>query len=139
MIDNPVFWAIFFAGAIAQLTKIAYLIIEHRQTFHLVDLFLTGGMPSSHSALVTALVVSVFMTEGFSTIFVVCLVLAGLTIRDALGVRRTVGEEGRIIHQIITKLKLKIPEYHYALGHKPQEVLVGSAIGVITAFIVVLI
>jgi acid phosphatase family membrane protein YuiD len=139
MIPNAVFWAVAFAGATAQLAKIALILIRHRQTLHVADLFVTGGMPSSHSALVVALVVSIFMTEGVSTVFVLAAVLAAITIRDAMGVRRTAGEEGRIIHEILKRLRLKIPEYHYALGHKPEEVLVGCVIGAVTAFIVVLV
>lgn len=139
MIDNKVLWAVIFAGAIAQLLKIGIFIIKHHQTFHLADLFVTGGMPSAHSASVISLLVAVYWTEGVSTLFVICLVLAVLTIRDALGVRRTVGEEGRIIHEIIRRQKLKIPEFHYALGHKPEEVLVGCILGAITAFIVILV
>ena len=139
MIQNPVFWAVLFASVIAQLLKIGLLVLKHRQTFRLADLFVTGGMPSAHSALVMGLVVSVYLTEGFSTLFVVSLVLTGITIRDAMGVRRTVGEEGRIIDEIIKRLKLKVPRYHYSLGHRPDEVLVGCVIGVLTAFAVVLV
>jgi len=139
MISNPVFWAVLFAGAIAQLVKISIFIVKHHQEFHLADLFVTGGMPSSHSALVVALVVSLFMTEGISNLFILSAVLAAITLRDAMGVRRTAGEEGRIIHQMIRKLKLKVPEYHYALGHKPEEVLAGSVIGALAGFIVILI
>ncbi len=139
MINNQVLWAVIFAGAIAQLLKIGIFIIKHHQTFHFADLFVTGGMPSAHSASVVALLIAVYLAEGVSTLFVICLVLAVLTIRDALGVRRTVGEEGRIIHEIIKRQKLKIPEFHYALGHKPEEVLAGCLIGVVVAFAVVLI
>jgi len=139
MIDNQVFWAVLFAGTIAQLLKIAIFILKHHQQFHFADLFVTGGMPSSHSALVISLMISIFLTEGITSLFVMSVVIAAIVIRDAMGVRRTAGEEGKIIHRIIKKLRLKIPEFHYALGHLPEEVLAGCVIGAVVAFAVVLL
>ena len=65
------------------------------------DFFLTGGMPSTHSAFVISLVTILYLTEGVSSTFVVSLVLAVIVLRDASGVRRTVGEEGMVITQMM--------------------------------------
>ena len=103
---------------------------------HVKDIVVTGGMPSTHSALVWAMAVSIFLSEGISTAFVLSVVLLVIVLRDAMGVRRTAGEEGHIIHQIIKKTNLKIKEYHYAMGHTPKQVVVGSVIGIAVSFIV---
>ena len=135
----PVLTAVIIALVLSQGTKIVRFIIVHRQRFVLADLVVTGGMPSSHSAIVTALVVSIFLTEGVSTLFVVSIVLAAITIRDALGVRRTAGEEGKFINRLINTLKLKVKPLHYSLGHTPIEVLVGVIIGLLSGLVVLVV
>jgi acid phosphatase family membrane protein YuiD len=121
------------AGIVAQGLKIAIFIFKHKKSFHVKDLIVTGSMPSSHSALVMALTVSIALYEGFNTAFVISLILALIVIRDAFGVRREAGEEGKMLNRIIEAAKLKLPEEHYALGHTPLEVTVGVIIGVLAA------
>ena len=88
----------------------------------------TGGMPSSHSSFVVALATIVYLEEGLSTAFVISLVLALIVLRDAFGVRRTVGMEGKQIEKLLKLHKLK-SKFHYSLGHTPLEVAVGALIG----------
>jgi acid phosphatase family membrane protein YuiD len=98
----------------------------------------TGGMPSTHCATVTALFVSILQTEGWrSPTFVVAAVLAVIVIRDALGVRRTAGDEGRTINKIIRLAHVRTPPVHYSLGHTPSEVALGIAIGALVALAMV--
>ena len=94
-------------------------------------------MPSSHSAFVVSLTTIIYLVEGITTAFAVSLVLAFIVIRDAFGVRRTVGEEGYIINEIIKKIKIK-KKTHFAMGHTPLQVLVGSVIGFVMALLVYL-
>ena len=136
LFTNKVFLAVLLGAVVAQLIKIHFLVIKPRQKVSIKDIFLTGGMPSSHSAIVSSLTAIIWLTEGFSSLFFVMLALAGIIIRDAMGVRRTAGEEGKVINQIIKKTKLKIPEKHFAMGHTPEEVLVGVIIGVLSAVLV---
>lgn len=138
LFQNKVFLAVLIAAVIAQVIKIHFLVIKQKQKLHIKDIFLTGGMPSSHSAAVSALAVIIGLTEGMGSLFVLSLVLAVVVIRDAMGVRRTAGEEGKIINRIIKAAKLKIPEKTYALGHTPSEVLVGMMIGISAAVLVYL-
>ena len=126
---NKVFLAILLGGVLSQGLKILLIIFKHKLSFHPKDLVVTGGMPSSHSALVTSLVVILYLEEGFTSLFFLSLVLALIVLRDAYGVRRTAGEEGHIINTIIEKTKLKIKELHYSLGHTPKQVMVGIIIG----------
>jgi len=83
---------------------------------------------------VTALCLSILWTEGWrNPIFVLSAVLAVVVIRDALGVRRTAGEEGKTINSIIRLAHVRTPLVHYSLGHTPTEVAVGIAIGALIA------
>ena len=91
---NKIALAVLAGGFGAQLIKLLILFFRHK-TLSWHDLVVTGGMPSSHSAFVVALSSAVYLEEGVSTAFVVSLVLALIVLRDAFGVRRTVGEEGR--------------------------------------------
>lgn len=135
----PVLIAVIVALLLSQGLKILLILMMHHQHFSIHDLFVTGGMPSSHSALVISLAVSVFLTEGISNVFIISCVLAAITLRDALGVRRTAGEEGHLINRIISLTKLKVKPLHYSLGHTPTEVAAGVVIGVISGFIVLLL
>ena len=118
----------------AQGLKMLLIVARHRQRLQLEDFVVTGGMPSAHSATVTALCLSILWTEGWrSSTFVLSAVLAVVVIRDALGVRRTAGEEGRTINSIIRLAHVRTPPVHYSLGHTPTEVAVGIAIGALVA------
>jgi acid phosphatase family membrane protein YuiD len=122
------------ALTVAQGLKMLLIVARHRQRLRLEDVVVTGGMPSAHSATVTALCLSILWTEGWrSSTFVLSVVLAVVVIRDALGVRRTAGEEGKTINSIIRLAHVRTPPVHYSLGHTPTEVAVGIAIGALVA------
>lgn len=105
-------------------------------------LFTTGGMPSSHSALVTALLTSVGLFETVrSTSFAVALVLAMVVVHDSIGVRYEASKHARSLNEIKVRLNIienveaeekKLKE---ALGHKPMEALVGVIYGFSVALI----
>ncbi|HIG92633.1 TPA: divergent PAP2 family protein [Candidatus Woesearchaeota archaeon] len=131
---NKVIVAILFAGFGAQLLKLILLWFRHK-TLGIHDVIVTGGMPSSHSAFVVSLATSIYLSEGTSTAFAISLVLAFIVIRDAFGVRRTVGEEGVLINEPLKKVKLRT-KTHFSMGHTPAQVIIGSAIGFIAAIAV---
>ena len=128
---NKILLSVLFAGFGAQLLKLIIYWFRHKR-LSWRDLVVTGGMPSSHSAFVIALATSIYLVEGTSTTFAISLVLALIVIRDAFGVRRTVGKEGMIINQILKKIKLKT-QNHFALGHTPLQVIVGALMGFVIA------
>ena len=128
---NPIILTVLLAGFGAQLLKIIIYYFRHK-TLTFRDLIVTGGMPSSHAAFVVSLATIVYLQEGTSTAFAISLVLALIVIRDSFGVRRTVGEEGRVINEILRKLRLK-KETHFSLGHTPAQVLVGAVMGYVVA------
>ncbi len=141
LLASPIFWAITIAIVAAQVVKIILLVFKQKQKFVLDDLFVTGSMPSAHAAIVTSLVLILFLTEGFSPLFFVAFVMAVIVIRDAVGVRRTVGEESKVLTNVIgvlkTKFHITIPrKMHQSLGHQPIEVFVGTLIGIGSAIFV---
>jgi acid phosphatase family membrane protein YuiD len=133
MVFSKVIIPVILAGAISQGLKILLFMLKHKKKFHIKDLIVTGGMPSTHSALVVSLAVAIWLYEGFSTAFVISFVLGLLVLRDSCGVRREAGEEGKMLNKVIKAAKLRLPMEHYALGHNPLEVVVGSAIGAVTS------
>lgn len=125
---------VLFAGFGTQLLKLIILWFKHKRLgWH--DLVVTGGMPSSHSAFVVSLSSIIYLQEGASTAFAISLVLAFIVLRDAFGVRRTVGEEGMVINQMMHKLKIN-NRTHFAMGHTPMQVLVGAVLGLWVAVVV---
>ncbi|HLC81672.1 MAG TPA: divergent PAP2 family protein [Candidatus Nanoarchaeia archaeon] len=128
---NKIILAIILAGFGAQCTKLIIYWFKHKHlSWH--DLFVTGGMPSSHAAFVTSLATIIYLEEGNSTVFAVALIIALIVLRDAYGIRRTVGKEGEAIKRLFKLHNIQSKE-HYALGHKPSEVLVGILIGLAVA------
>jgi acid phosphatase family membrane protein YuiD len=124
-------------AVIAQLIKFFTLLIREKR-IDVRTLVTTGGMPSSHTALVAGLATSVGLLEGFnSVIFDVSLVLAMVVMYDAAGVRRAAGKQARIINQIIFDLQhsLSFKESHLKelLGHTPLEVIGGAILGILVA------
>lgn len=106
--------------------------------FDFVYLFSTGGMPSSHSASVSAMAFSVGFTEGFgSPISTVAWGYAVITMFDAATVRRAAGEHAKVLNQIIRdfkELKFKPAQrLKELLGHTRKQVLWGMAVGIVWA------
>lgn len=99
-------------------------------------LFGTGGMPSSHSALVTSLATATGMQYGFtSPFFAISTVLALIVMYDARGVRQQSGKHARILNQIVRELmaehSISERELKELLGHTTTEVFVGAIVGIV--------
>ena len=130
---NDVFLSVVIVAIIAQFMKWVL------SNFSFRELLATGGMPSTHSAIVTALLISSYLETGFSAITGICLALFIIVIRDAFGVRRTAGEEGKAINKMIILQKLRLKKVEYALGHKPTEVIVGLVLGILVSIFIYLL
>ena len=94
-----------------------------------------GGMPSSHTAVVTSLAMLVGKSEGFdSAMFAVALVFAMVVMYDAAGVRRAAGKQAHLLNKIIETPGLTGVEVQErlveVLGHTPLQVIVGAIIGI---------
>lgn len=100
-----------------------------------------GGMPSSHTALVISLVISIGVHEGVqSSMFAIALAVAAVVIYDALGVRRETGRQSQVLNQIITEMLVEgkpITEQQLKelVGHTPLEVLGGLIVGITVTLI----
>jgi hypothetical protein len=138
IVSHKILVSVVLAVFFTQLIKIIIRLVALKDySWH--DIFRTGGMPSAHSALVVSLVLSIFLSEGFSTSFVIAFVFLTIVLRDAMGVRRSVGEEGKVLVKVANKLKMNTSELHVAMGHTPLQVLVGSLISIIVTILVYVI
>ena len=131
--DNRVLVAAFLAWALAQVSKIFYELIFQRKLM-ISRLVSSGGMPSSHSALVTSLATATGRQLGVtSPIFAVTVVLASIVMYDAAGVRRAVSIQARILNQMIEEAFQGSPmaekRLRELIGHTPVQVFVGALLG----------
>ena len=133
------------AAVLAQLVKPFFYYLRHRE-WHWKLAGASGGFPSSHSALVSALAVSVGLTEQFrSSIFAVTLSFAAIVIYDAANVRYYSGQNAKVTQQLIRDLKERYPDLFtdpvyetklkQVLGHKWREVIGGVLLGITVALI----
>ena len=137
---TPMFWSPFCAWMLAQLTKMLCGFFETGR-LDFSYLVRTGGMPSAHSATTSGLAVAVGLAKGFdSSVFVVSLAFALLTMFDASTVRRAAGQQARLMNQMIDEL---FKEHHLSekklvefLGHTRLEVFMGMVMGVLVGLIV---
>ena len=100
ILKNDVLWIPFIAWLVAQLFKtVIYLIVEKR--FDIKRLFGDGGMPSGHSATVSALAVMCGYVCGIdSAVFAVSVILMIIVMKDAMGVRREAGKQAVSIKEL---------------------------------------
>jgi len=120
---------------IAQVLKTALFAITKKR-LNLRRLVESGGMPSSHSALVVSLTTGVGINEGIrSSVFAVALVLSLIVMYDAAGVRHAAGKQARILNQIVVDIyenrELHPERLKELLGHTPIEVFAGALLGVL--------
>ena len=99
-----------------------------------------GGMPSAHSALVTALATAVGKTQGIDTaMFAITATLAAVVMYDAAGVRQAVDRQSRVL----THLLVHTPPTHSdfdrfleeLVGHTRAQVGTGALVGIAVALI----
>lgn len=122
-----------------QLFKVIWdLVVTHK--FNFKRILGAGGMPSSHSAVVTALSTMVAKAYGIeSPIFAISAVFACIVMYDAAGVRRAAGKQAKLLNKIIetpgltnVQVSERLVE---VLGHTPTQVIVGAAIGIVVGII----
>ena len=113
--------------------------------FQLERMWGDGGMPSAHSATVTAMVIATARSEGIhSAIFAVAAVVAIITMHDAMGVRRETGEQAKVLNKMLeqwiavtenTKPFLQTLHLNELVGHTPLQVMAGFALGILVGFL----
>lgn len=102
------------------------------------QLYMSGRMPSAHTATMVALTTVVGVRDGVdSGLFAVTAVIALITAYDAMMSRRSSGEQGLALRKLLEKSAFsKEPMPYVALGHKPLEVLGGAVLGLLIGFAV---
>jgi acid phosphatase family membrane protein YuiD len=136
---NPILMAAVIAWALAQIIKVP-LEFFFTKKWNWSLLLHAGGMPSSHSALVSAACLAAGLFMGFdSSEFAISFVLAMVVIYDATGIRRQAGEHAEIINAMIRDLAtghpLKTRQLREVLGHTPLEALAGTLLGIAVALV----
>ncbi|WP_008308051.1 divergent PAP2 family protein [Leptolyngbya sp. PCC 6406] len=140
ILQNRVLIVALAACLLAQVLKVVVELVQHRKV-NLRVLVGTGGMPSSHSALVTSLACGIGQTLGWnSPFFAATTVFAVIVMYDAAGVRQAAGKQAKILNQIIDELFSEKPEFNEArlkelLGHTPVQVIAGSVLGLVISFL----
>ena len=132
---NRVLWASVGAWVIAQVLKTLRALWLTRK-LNLNYIVSSGGMPSSHSALVTGLATAVGRVDGLrSTSFALAAVLAGVVMYDAAGVRLAVSKQARILNIMLDDFfherGLNEQRLHELIGHTPVQVFAGALVGIV--------
>lgn len=150
LLQNTPLLAALFAIFFAQFVKIPiHFLLTKKLDWKLMTS--TGGMPSSHSAAVSALTTAIAYEVGLgSPLFAVSAIFAVIVMFDATGIRYQAGQQALIINQMrvdfqtfVTEVKgwqqkdgqQKIMELKTLLGHKPSEVFAGSMTGILISII----
>ena len=118
-----------------QLFKLIYDLVTTKK-FNFKRILGAGGMPSSHSAVVTSLATMIGINQGFdSQMFALATIFAFVVMYDAAGIRRAAGKQAHILTMIVNTPGLSGVEVteklQEVLGHTPTQVIVGAIIGVI--------
>ena len=136
---NKIVLSVFISYIVASLLKVFFFYLGRDRLDPMV-FFRTGGMPSSHTATVSAMTTSVYLLEGFTNLFFVCLVVSAIIVSDAVGIRRAAGKQAQVLNKMIDEFryfrKFKTKRLHELLGHTPKQVLGGLIIGMLVAKIV---
>ena len=134
-IANKYLYIPFLVWFCIQIFKVIYDLITTKK-FNFKRIMGAGGMPSSHSAVVTCLSTLIGKSEGEDTpIFAVSVIFAMIVMYDAAGVRRAAGKQAHLLNKIVETPGLSGMEVQErlveVLGHTPLQVLVGATIGIV--------
>ncbi len=99
----------------------------------------SGGMPSAHTAILSSVTMLIGLKDGFdSGLFALAITVLLIVMHDAVRVRRSTGEQGLAINEMIKSQKIDIKPLKISRGHKPIEVAIGFILGVLIGVIVFL-
>ena len=142
LISNKILISGLVGWATAHIFKTFIFLIVNKK-LNLERLFGDGGMPSGHSATVSAVALSVGLECGFnSALFAVATIIAIVVMHDAMGVRLETGKQAKYINEmteLIEKLsgtelsnEEKLKEF---VGHTPFQVVMGGILGIVVAIL----
>lgn len=139
VINNKFLYVPLIVWFCIQVFKVIYDLITTKK-FNFKRIMGAGGMPSSHSAVVTTLAAMIGKSEGVDTpIFAMSVIFAMVVMYDAAGVRRAAGKQARLLNKIVetpglssVQVQEKLVE---VLGHTPLQVIVGAFIGIVVGLL----
>ena len=136
---SPYLITIFIAWFGAHVVKYIVSLIKKEKRRFGSHLFVSGGMPSSHSTTVVAMVTIIGLRDYINSgLFGLSVLFALIVMYDAIKVRRSSGEQGIAIHELIKEQKSEVKLPRVAKGHTPLEVAIGALLGVLIGVIVFL-
>ncbi len=143
LLENKPLITSLIAWLAAQITKFIIYLIMNKEV-KLERVYGDGGMPSGHSATVTALAVSCLLEYGVGSFqFAISAIIAIVVMHDASGVRLEAGKHAKAINEIIVMLQsfdedtdeIKMEKLRELLGHTKLQVFCGMIMGAATALI----
>ena len=135
ILGNRVIQAAALAWAVAQALKVMLTLAISRR-FDKSRVLGSGGMPSSHSAMACAMLMTIGFREGFSSsIFALAFCFSGVVMYDAAGVRRSTGRNAAVINQLMDMLSgngytFDEKRLKELVGHTPVQVMAGALLGI---------
>ncbi len=140
LMSNKIFWASACGWLTAQVLKTIIYAISNKGKFNWSRLVGDGGMPSGHSATVSALAVECAMTQGLaSPAFAIAFFLAIIVMHDAMGVRLETGKQSKALNDLMSIVYNKDLSSNERLkefvGHTPIQVAAGSLLGIAIALL----
>lgn len=138
--ENKVLMIPLMVLLITQVFKTIYFSIKNRK-IDLFTLITTGGLPSSHSALVSSLSTVVAKVNGItSTEFAITVILAMIVMYDASGIRKAAGEHAKILNEMLEEKEYynskEYKKLKELLGHTKLEVFIGFLTGIILTIMI---
>jgi len=131
------------ATTLAQIIKVL-LVLATEKRWEPARLLETGGMPSSHTAAVSALATSLGLIYGWaSPYFAIAAVFGSIVMYDATGIRRAAGRQAELINDLVRELSHLFDEgfkpraLRTLLGHTYPQVVVGALLGILAALMIV--
>lgn len=136
---NGIFWTGIAGWFVAQTIKVATGVYREKR-FNFKWFLGYGGMPSSHTAGMSALTTAIGVSYGFdSVVFAISLAFTIIVMFDAQTVRLSTGRQAKILNQMLDDIywkkkfdEVKLKEF---LGHTPVEVFAGAALGIVVALL----
>lgn len=137
---NAILWTPISAALFAQLLK-PFWSWARNGRFDLRTIFSAGGMPSSHSAMVSSLATALGYEFGLgSPLFAMSIIIALIVMYDARGVRQESGKQARLLNRLVREFFSGQPvseeELKELLGHTSTEVLIGAIMGVLYSLVI---
>ena len=131
---NPIINCGLFAWFLAQAVKVVLYAFLARK-LDLGRFVSSGGMPSSHSALVVACTAAIGKLYGIQgPVFALSVIMSSVVMYDACNVRRSAGDTARLVNQLLEHVERLTAEdfadsLREVMGHTPLQVLMGALLG----------